>query len=113
MTHELVRDYDVICMEDLDVRGMIQGRLSRDISDASFGEIRRQLLYKSDWYGKQLILTDRWYPSSRTCSCCGYVNGDIKDLRIRAWKCPACGTYHDRDVNAAKNILSEGLKQLT
>ena len=112
MTHELVRDYDVICMEDLDVRGMIQGRLSRDISDASFGEIRRQLLYKADWYGKQLILTDRWYPSSRTCSCCGYVNGDVKDLRIRTWMCPSCGTYHDRDVNAAKNILAEGLKQL-
>ena len=112
MTRELIRDYDVICMEDLDIREMMKGRLSGEVSDASFGEVRRPLLYKADWYGKQVILTDRWYPSSQTCSCCGHVNGDVKDLRIRKWKCPRCGTLHDRDVNAARNILAEGLKQL-
>lgn len=112
MTRELIRDYDVICMEDLDVKGMFRGRFAKEVSDAAFGEIRRQLLYKADWYGRKLILTDRWYPSSQTCSCCGYVNGDIKDLRIRKWKCPRCGAFHDRDVNAARNILAEGLKQL-
>ena len=91
MTHELVNAYDVICIEDLRVSEMKKSRLGREISDASWGEIRRQLKYKSDWAGKKLIAVDRWYPSSQTCSECGTVNHEVKDLKIRQWKCPACG----------------------
>lgn len=110
MTHELVYAYDLICIEDLDVREMSKGKLARGITDASFGEIRRQLAYKTEWTGKRLIVTERWYPSSQVCSGCGYVNRDAKDLKIRRWRCPQCGQEHDRDLNAAKNILREGLK---
>ena len=110
MTHELVYAYDLICIEDLDVREMSKGKLARGITDASFGEIRRQLAYKTEWTGKRLIVTERWYPSSQVCSGCGYVNRDAKDLKIRRWRCPQCGQVHDRDLNAAKNILREGLR---
>ena len=110
MTHELVYAYDLICIEDLDVREMSKGKLARGITDASFGEIRRQLAYKTEWTGKRLIVTERWYPSSQVCSGCGYVNRDAKDLKIRRWRCPQCGQEHDRDLNAAKNILREGLR---
>lgn len=113
MTHELVMHYDVICMEDLDVKELNRSRLAKEVSDASFGEIRRQLGYKTEWYGKQLVITDRWYPSSQTCGVCGCINRNVKDLKIRRWKCPGCGTYHDRDINAAKNILNEGLKKIS
>ena len=112
MTHELVQNYDVICIEDLDNMGMRKSRFAGEVSDAALGEIRRQLTYKCQWAGKKLVITDRWYPSSQTCSTCGHVNRDVKDLRIRQWKCPQCGAWHDRDVNAAKNILKEGLTML-
>ena len=111
MTHTLVRDYDVICIEDLKPSNMIKNHhLAQAISDASFGEIRRQLTYKCEWHNKKLIVVDRWFPSSQTCSECGYQNHDVKNLGIRWWKCPVCGKEHDRDVNAAVNILREGLK---
>ena len=113
MTHELVTEYDVICMEDLDVKELMQTRLAKEVSDASFGEIGRQLAYKTEWYGKKLIVTDRWYPSSQTCSACGNINSDVKDLKIRKWRCPVCGEMHDRDINAAENILNEGLRKLS
>lgn len=113
MTHELVKENDVICMEDLDVKELLQTRLAKEVSDASFGEIRRQLEYKTEWYGKQLVITDRWYPSSQTCSGCGTVNRNVKDLKIRRWRCPVCKEMHDRDINAAKNILNEGLKKIS
>ena len=112
MTHELVTEYDVICMEDLDVSGMRKGHFAREVSDAALGEVRRQLKYKSEWAGKQLVTVDRWYPSSQACSACGFINTDVKDLKIRKWKCPVCGAWHDRDLNAAKNILNTGLKKL-
>ena len=112
MTHELVKEYDVICMEDLDIAGMRKGRFGREVSDAALGEVRRQLEYKTEWAGKQLVTVDRWYPSSQTCSECGSVNESVKDLRIRKWKCPACGAWHDRDLNAARNILKAGLEKL-
>lgn len=111
MTHELVREYDVISIEDLDTREMIKGRFAKDISDASWREIRRQLTYKSEWAGRQLIVVDRWYPSSQTCSVCGHVSESVKDLSVRQWTCPECGSLHDRDVNAARNILREGLRK--
>ena len=109
MTISLVRKYDVICIEDLNVRGMIKNRrLAKSISDASFGEVRRQLEYKTEWYGRKLIKVDRWYPSSQTCSRCGHINTEVKNAGIRYWKCPQCGKEHDRDINAAVNILKAG-----
>lgn len=114
MTHELVEKYDVICIENLNVAGMKRNRkLAREISDAAFGEIRRQLDYKTKRNGKRLIIVDRWFPSSQICNCCGYKNADVKDLSVRFWICPECGTIHDRDINAAVNILNEGLKQIS
>ena len=82
--------------------------MASEVSDAALGEVRRQLEYKTEWAGKQLVIVDRWYPSSQTCGECGYVNSDVRDLRIRKWKCPECGEVHDRDCNAAVNILREG-----
>ena len=112
MTHELVTEYDIICIEDLQVSAMKRSPLGKVISDAGWGEIRRHLKYKSEWAGKELVTVDRWYPSSQTCSVCGNVNREVKDLKIRKWQCPCCGTWHDRDINAAKNILEAGLKQM-
>lgn len=87
-------------------------RLAKSISDASFFEFKRQLEYKAAWYGKEISVIDRFFPSSQLCLDCGYQNLGIKDLRIRNWICPKCGTHHDRDENAAKNILMEGLRLL-
>ena len=113
MTTELIQSNDVICMEDLAIRNMMKNhKLARAISDAAWGEIRRQLDYKSRWYGKVFIQVGRFYPSSQMCSC-GYKNPEIKDLSVRFWKCPECGLEHDRDINAAKNIKMEGLRLLT
>jgi len=112
MTTGLVHVYDVICMEDLAVRNMMKNhRLARSVSDAAWGEIKRQLEYKSGWYGKTFIQVGRFYPSSQLCQC-GYKNQDVKDLSVRFWVCPQCGLEHDRDVNAACNVLSEGQRLL-
>lgn len=84
--------------------------LAKAVSDAAFGEIVRQLTYKCEWYGREFIQIDAFFPSSKTCSHCGHVLDELK-LSTRAWTCPECGTRHDRDHNAAKNILAEGLAQ--
>lgn len=111
LSTQLVRDYDNICIEDLNVVGMVKNHsLAKSISDASWSEFVRQLTYKCEWYGKQLIKVDRFYPSSQLCNNCGYKNKAVKDLKIRYWTCPECGNEVDRDINASKNILSEGLK---
>ncbi|WP_285579802.1 RNA-guided endonuclease InsQ/TnpB family protein [Actinoallomurus iriomotensis] len=105
----LVRDHDVIVIEDLAVRNMVRNRrLAKAISDCGWGEFRRQLEYKAARYGRHLIVIDRWYPSSKTCSACGHLLTELS-LSTRAWCCPSCRTLHDRDVNAAKNILAAGL----
>ena len=109
----LVTQFDVICIEDLNVKGMVKNhKLAQAIQDASWSSFTRMLDYKCNWYGKSLIRIDRFYPSSKTCSECGY-NLDILDLDVREWECPCCGTVHDRDLNAAKNILRKGYSDLT
>ncbi|WP_182899502.1 RNA-guided endonuclease TnpB family protein [Microbispora sp. H10830] len=104
----LVRDHDLIVIEDLNVRGMVRNRsLARVISDCGWGEFRRQLEYKTARAGRRLVVIDRWYPSSKTCSACGHLLATLS-LSTRHWSCPGCGARHDRDVNAAKNILAAG-----
>ena len=104
----LVRSADVIVIEDLAVRNMVRNRhLARVISDCGWGEFRRQLEYKCDRAGRKLVVIDRWYPSSKTCSACGHLLAGLS-LSTRHWTCPRCRTRHDRDINAAKNILAAG-----
>lgn len=101
-----------IVVEDLAVVNMVKNpKLARSISDATWGELIRQLDYKCQWYGRTLVKIDRWFPSSKRCGHCGHVV-DKLPLSIREWTCPKCGTVHDRDINAAKNILAAGLAVL-
>lgn len=107
MTSEVAVKGEVVALEDLNVKGMVKNRsLAKSVSDASFGEIRRQLSYKA----KDVVFVDRFFPSSKMCHNCGKINGDIKDLSIRHWVCPSCGSEHDRDINAAINIKNEAVR---
>ena len=109
LTTQLVRENQTIAVEDLAVKNMVKNRkLSLSISDASWGELVRELEYKCDWYGRTLIKIDRWFPSSKRCGNCGQIV-DKLPLNIREWDCPNCGAKHDRDLNAANNILAAGL----
>jgi putative transposase len=106
---QLVRQNDLIVIEDLNVSGMIRNRrLAPAIADCGWGEFRRQLVYKCERYGRALVVIGRWYPSSKTCSSCGHLLAGLS-LSMRHWTCPSCRARHDRDVNAAKNILAAGL----
>jgi putative transposase len=109
LTTRLVRENQTIAVEDLSVKNMVKNRkLALSISDASWGELVRQLEYKCDWYGRTFVKIDRWFPSSKRCGHCGHIV-DKLPLNIREWDCPKCSKHHDRDVNAAKNILAAGL----
>ncbi len=109
LTTQLVRENQTIVVEDLAVKNMVKNRkLAQVIADASWGEITRQLAYKCRWYGRTYIEIDRWFPSSKRCSNCGHIVSKMP-LNVREWECPECGTRHDRDVNASKNILAAGL----
>jgi putative transposase len=105
----LVREHDVIAIEDLNVSGMVRNRhLARAISDCGWGKLRRQLEYKCERYGRRLVVINRWHPSSKACSECGHLLAEL-GLSTRRWTCPSCRARHDRDINAAKNILAAGL----
>jgi putative transposase len=108
LTTRLVRENQTIVIEDLAVRNMVRNHsLARAINDASWSEFRNMLVYKAGWLGRTVIVVDRWFPSSKTCSRCGHLL-DALPLRVREWTCPGCAEVHDRDVNAARNILAAG-----
>ncbi len=109
LTTRLIRENQTVCVESLAVKNLMRNHtLAKAISDVGWGELVRQLEYKAAWYGRTLVKIDRWYPSSKRCHACGQVR-DSLPLDVRQWTCPACGVRHDRDVNAAKNILAVGL----
>lgn len=111
LSTKIVKENDFIAMEDLPINNMVKNhKLSKSIEDASWGEFMRMIEYKATWHKKVFIKIDRFYPSSQLCSVCGYRNELTKNLSIRKWICPKCNTVHDRDINAANNILKEGIK---
>lgn len=113
VTTMLADENQVLCMEDLNAKGMVRNHhLAKAVSDASFGEFARLLEYKCAERGRTLVKVGRFYPSSKTCSACGH-RLDALPLSVRVWDCPACGAHHDRDVNAARNILAEGKRVLS
>ena len=112
LSRKLINENQVVCAENLAVKNMIKNpTLAKHIADASWGEFTRQLAYKAGWYGRTYVEIGRFFPSTKRCSCCGFVKENMP-LDVRSWECPECGTTHDRDVNAARNILAAGLAVL-
>ena len=112
VSNSLIDENQVICMEDLNVKGMLRNhKLAESICEMNFGEFRRMLEYKARWYNRKIVFVNRFYPSSKTCHNCGYINKGLK-LSDRQWICPQCGQIHDRDINAAKNIRRKGISEL-
>ena len=110
VSNSLINENQVICMENLNVKGMIKNHeIAESILEMNFAEFRKILEYKAKWYNRKIVFVDRFYPSSKICSCCGYKYKDLT-LDIREWSCPNCGNHHDRDINAATNILNEGIR---
>lgn len=110
-SRQIANVYDCVCIEDLDMKAMSQSlRFGKSVSDNGWGMFTTFLAYKLEEMGKQLVKVDKFFASSQTCSVCGYKNSETKNLAVRAWDCPECGTHHDRDVNAAINIRNEGMR---
>ena len=114
LSKKIIDENQIICIESLSIKDMVKdSKLARNISDVSWSRFVSMLNYKADWYGRKVVKVPSTYPSSQLCHACGYKNSITRDLAIRKWTCPKCGSIHDRDINAARNILSKGIEILT